>query len=186
MVLICLIASLLFHPQEALALSPADVSVDSQAVVMPVGRVLLVKRENFLGAILFSHNEVRPDGIHSKYKTFESVKGDFGKIGEGEIFRGEAKKGFFFNLRNFFFHDIGRIGEIKIKSFVLYVDAMNEFHSTVYFWEDGKAKPDVKIFLAPTPWKEIGEVNLSDARIRWFAYDKQRNRKVVAIDEIWD
>jgi len=41
--------------------------------------------------------------------------------------------------------------------------------------------------LAPTPWENITEVNVSDKRIKWYRYDK--NRKTIdipVIDKLWD
>jgi hypothetical protein len=40
--------------------------------------------------------------------------------------------------------------------------------------------------MAPTPWTEIGEVKLSDPRIRWFAYDDKESWKVIPIEKLWD
>jgi hypothetical protein len=40
--------------------------------------------------------------------------------------------------------------------------------------------------MAPTPWKEIEEVNLYDPRVRWFTYDEKRERKIIPIERIWD
>ena len=61
------------------------VGIASICVVMPVGRVLLIGRDNFVGAVKFLHNEERPDGTYSKYEYFEYEKGGFKKVGEGEV-----------------------------------------------------------------------------------------------------
>ncbi len=168
-------------------MTPNDVSIDGQAVVMPVGRVLLIERNDFRGAIKFVHNEIKEDGVYSKYELYErGEKGDFRKIKEGELFRKITKKNLWHNIRSLFFHDIGsKAGRLTLKSFVLMADAWDELHSTVYFW-DGDARPDVKVRFAPTPYKEIGEVKLSYPLIRWFSYDEKRERRVVPIDKIWD
>ncbi len=41
------------------------------------------------------------------------------------------------------------------------------------------------IQLAPTPWTSIGEVNLTDPRIRWYRYDENRKTINVSIDQLW-
>lgn len=170
---------------EVMAIMPDEVSIDGQAVVMPVGRILLVSRGNFAGAVKFLHNEQRKDGVNSKYIYFEYENGAFRKKREGVIFRKISKQSFWYNLRTFIFHDIPSSDKIKFRSFELTADAADDFHSTVCFW-DAAAKPDVHVRLAPTPWKEVEEVNLLDPRIRWFGHDKKRERMVVPIEKIWD
>jgi hypothetical protein len=106
------------------------VGINYDCVAMPVGRVLLIGRDNFLGAVKFLQNEERADGTYSKYDYFKE-------------------------------------------------------HSTVYFWSKPK-KVDLKVRMAPAPWREIEEVKLSDPRIKWFSYDERREWQVIPIDKIWD
>ena len=77
-----------------MAITPDEVSVDGQAVVMPIGRVLLISRDNFVGATKFLHNEKRKDGVYSKYEYFEYENGAFRKSKEGVIFRKIPKQSF--------------------------------------------------------------------------------------------
>lgn len=166
-----------------------EVGISSFSIAMPLGRMLLIGRDNFMGAVKFLNNQEKPDGsIDSKYECFEYEKGGFRKVKEGEVSLRKPSTGFWAKLKGFLsFHEnpLKMAGApLELRNFSLFAEAWKE-HSTVYFW-DAAAKPDVKVRLAPTPWKEIGEVNLSDPRIRWFAYDQERNRKVVPIDEIWD
>jgi hypothetical protein len=180
------VACLFVWQGSAKAMTPDEVSIDEHAVVMPLGRVLLINRIDFIGAIIFVRNEEKMDYVSSKYEIFEYEKGGgFRKIIAGEIFRNTPQESFWYNLRSLFLHDIGKAGRIKLRSFVLFADAGDESHSTVCFW-DGAAKPDVKVRLAPTPWRDIREVKLSDPRIIWFGHDKGRERKVIPIDKIWD
>jgi hypothetical protein len=171
---------------EAVAMDPEEVSVDGQAVVMPIGRVLLIGREGFVGAVKFLENEKKKDGLYSKYESFQFEKGSFTKIKEGVISL-KIPKGFWYNLRTFFFHDppYSFADKLTFTSFDLFANAADDFHSTVCFW-DGAANPDLKVRLAPTPWRDIGEVQLSDPRIRWVGLDKGRERRVTPIDKIWD
>lgn len=172
---------------KAMAIMLDEVSIDGQAVVMPIGRVLLISRDNFVGAVKFLHNEERKDGLYSKYENFEYENGAFRKIREGVVFRKIPKKSFWYNLRSFIFHDIPSsfADKITFKSFELYSNAADEFHSTVCFW-DGAARPDVKVRLAPTPWMDILEVDLKDQKLRWFMHDKNRKQMIVHIDKLWD
>ncbi len=169
-----------------MAVLPDEASVDGQAVVMPIGRVLLISRNDFIGAVKFLYNEKKKDGLYSTYEYFEYRNEAFGRIRGGVTSLKEAPRGFWHNIRRFIFHDIPSsfADKIKFNSFALYANATDEFHSTVCFW-DGEAYPDLKVRLAPTPWKQIEEANLFDPRLRWFGYDKERERRVIPIDKIW-
>jgi len=157
------------------------VGIYTDCLVMPVGRVLLISRDNFVGALKFLHNEERPDGRYSKYEYFEYEKGGFMKVREGEIsFKPSPGKGIFFH------ESPDKLGApLKLANFTLSAIAGGKEHSTVYFWSK-PSKVDQRVRVAPTPWKEIGEVNLSDPRIRWFGHDDGRERRVIPIDKIWD
>jgi hypothetical protein len=180
-----LVASPAFPKQK---LFQDGVGISASCVVMPVGWVLLVERDPFLGAVKFFHNEERTDGIHSKYECFElsKKKGGAKKIGEGEVvFKQTSNKG---SIKDLFFHEgMSSIfgPPLEIGKFSLCSYAVGSSHAAVYFWSKPH-KADQKVRMAPTPWKEIVEVNLSDPRIRWFAYDEERERRIIPIDKIWD
>jgi len=156
------------------------VGVSSDCLVMPVGRILLISRENYMGALKFLYNEEKPDGIYSKYEYFE-YQNEFRKVREGEFsFKPSKGKGIFFHESPY------KLGSrLKLRNFSLFAVAGSRDHSTVYFWSKPN-KVDQSVRMAPTPWKEIEEVNLSDPRVRWFTYDEKRERKIILIEKIWD
>jgi hypothetical protein len=161
------------------------VGISSFCVVMPVGRIMLIGRENFVGAVKFLHNEERPDGTYSKYEYFEYEKGAFRKVRGGEVMLknpSDAGKGGWF-----FHHGPSELlgPPIKIGNFSLCAAAAGLEHATVFFWSKPH-KVDQQVKMAPTPWKEIGEADILNPRIRWFAHDEKREWKVVPIDKIWD
>jgi hypothetical protein len=157
------------------------VGIVSDCIIMPLGRVLLISRENFVGAVKFVHTEERPDGTYTKYEYFEYEKGGFRKVREGELsFKPGSGKGIFFHGSPY---KLG--GPLKLRNFSLFTVGGGREHSNVYFWS-APNKPDLKVRMAPTPWKDISEVNLTNPRIRWFAYDDKESRKVIPIDKIWD
>jgi len=158
------------------------VRIDSDCIVMPLGRVLLISRDNFMGAVRFLHTEERSDGTYTKYEYFEYEKGGARKVREGELsFKPSSGKGIFFH------ESPNKLAgpPLKLRDFSLFAEAGGTDHSTVYF-SDARNKPDLKVRMAPTPWKDISEVNLTNPRIRWFAYDDKESRKVIPIDKIWD
>jgi hypothetical protein len=165
------------------------VGIASECVVMPVGRVLLIGRDSFVGAVKFIYNEERPDGRYSKYDYFEYEKGWFRKVREGEVSLKKPSTGFWAKLKGFLsFHEnpFKLAGPpLNLRNFNLFAIAGGSEHSTVYFWSAPNV-PDLKVRMAPTPWTEIGEVKLSDPRIRWFAYDDKESWKVIPIEKLWD
>lgn len=164
--------------------SKDEVGIAPNCVVMPVGRVLLISGENFVGALKFLRNDERSDGIYSKYECFEHEKARFKKVRESEVSFKKSSD----NRGGIFFH--GSPTELagpplKLRDFSLFAHARGKDHSIIYF-ADARYRPDLKVRMAPTPWKAISEVNLSDPRIRWFGYDEKRERKIIPIDKIWD
>jgi hypothetical protein len=164
--------------------SKDEVGLASNCVVMPVGRVLLISRENFVAAVKFLRNEERSDGIYSKYEYFDYEKGRFKKVRESEISLKKSSN----NKGGIFFH--GSLNEVagpplKLRDFSLFAHAGELDHAIIYF-ANAQYRPDLKVRMAPTPWKDISEVNLSDPRIRWFAYDDKETWKIIPIDKIWN
>ncbi len=159
------------------------VGIVSICIVMPVGRVLLISKNNFVGAVIFLQNEERADATYSKYEYFEYEKNGFKKVREGEVSlkKTSSGKGIFFH------HGPNELAgpPLKLRDFSLFAEAAGADHATVYF-SDERNKPDLKVRMAPTPWKDFMEVNLTDPRIRWFAYEKKESRKIIPIDKIWD
>ena len=184
MLIIFLLLGMLITPVMAQQkLFKDGVGIVSICIVMPVGRVLLINRENFMGAVKFFQNEERPDGTYSKYEYFEYETSGFKKAKEGEVLLRKPSSG-----KGMFFHHgpYEMAGPpLKLKNFSLFAHAAGTDHATVYF-SNARYKPDSKVRMAPTPWKDISEVNLSDPRIRWFSYGNQESRKLIQIDKIWD
>lgn len=159
-----------------------SIGIASTCIVMPVGRVLLISRDNFLGAIKFLHNEERPDGTYSKYEFFEYRKGEFSKERGGEVSLKRPSDG-----KGIYFHQSpdDLLGPpLKLGEFELSASAGSD-HATVYFWR-APNKPDLRVRMAPTIWKDISEVNISDSRIKWFVHDDKETWKVIPIEKVWE
>ncbi len=164
------------------------VGIASECVVMPVGRVLLISRDDFIGAVKFFPNEERPDGTYSKYECFEYERLQFRMLREGEVSFRKSSSGFWAKMKGFLsFHEnpFKMAGPpLKFNNFSLFAVAGGGEHSTVYFWSAPNV-PDLKVRMAPTPWREIEEIDLSDPRIKWFGYDDKESWNVIAIDKLW-
>ncbi len=169
-------------------LAAEAVFLGPDVITMPQGRILLVSRNGFLGAIRFIRNEERPDGWYSKYEYYVYENGGgFRKVKEGSI----SYKKMVWNWWNkILYHYLqfhpnpyegaDRLGFDKFELFA----TVGTTHSSLYFWSKAKVV-DEKVRLAPTPWKEISEVDLNDKRIQWFKYDETRKRQIIQIDRLW-
>ena len=169
---------------------PGGVGIYSHCIVMPVGRILMIGRDGFVAALRFVENQKRKEGLSGNYEYFEYAKerGSFLELKKGVISLREPSRGFWAKLKGFLsFHDnpFRYADKIEFKTFELFAHPASGDHSTVYFWNRPN-EPDLKVRLAPTVWKGIEEVRLSDPRIRWFGYDEKRTWKVIPIDKLWE
>jgi hypothetical protein len=173
-------------PALAEEFSRQDVAIGASGISMPAGRVILIKREAFRGAMIFGETEERPEGFFAKYKSYRFGRQGIQNFDEGEvIFKRVSSGGFLFHK------GIGNsLGPpLKFDNFSLCVSPAGsephlQGHAIVYFWY----KPtlvDQKIYLAPTPWKKVEEADPDDSRVKWYAYDEKREPIIIPIDKIW-
>jgi hypothetical protein len=60
-------------------------------------------------------------------------------------------------------------------------------NGSVYFHSfTQKGGEDYGIEIAPTIWKKINDIDISDKRIKWYKFDKDRKEKNVMINELWN
>jgi len=167
------------YMQEEVSIRP------SKCIVMPIGRILLVQRSDFLGAVKFLENEKNEKGEFSRYVYFEHEKGGWQKVKEDNI--AMRKPGGFYRILGYLGLHLpvhARIKPLKLKGFELFSHPWEEYHATVYFW-NYLDSPDPEVRLAPTPWRNIQEVNLSDPRILWYRYENIDQTIRTTIDRIW-
>jgi hypothetical protein len=165
-----------------------EVGIDEHLIVMPAGRILLISRENFSCAIIFSESEIGKEGMRSKYEWFSYENGRFGKARTGYIWLRKQSDGIWEKIKGFLsLHDNPfRYGdEIEFTGFKLVAHPSGPGHSTVYFWNEPN-EVDLKVRMAPTAWKSTQEGSPSGPAIRWFGYDKRRKWSRVEIEKVWD
>jgi hypothetical protein len=151
------------------------ITLAKENLVMPLGRVLLVNRGEWIEAVIFTVNEDKPDGIHSKYEYFEYELSGFRKIREGDVIYRKIEESwwnyFKYNLLGIHPNPYNFADHLAFKGFQLFISPGYR-HTSVHFWNKAHVV-DYQVRLAPTPWKSIEKVNLSDPRIRWFGYDEK-------------
>jgi hypothetical protein len=162
-----------------------EIQIGPNGIGMPMGRILLIKKEDSYWAVKFSSHEKRKDGSYSRYELYEISKARFKKLQDGEIYLKESKS--WHIILNLFHRDYTRYADkLKFGSIELFAHASDvSEHAWVYFGiNPGSAYTDLR--LAPTPWTEISAVALDEKRIKWYQYDTNRIRENVPIDKLWD
>jgi hypothetical protein len=168
-----------------------EVQIAEVGIIMPLGRMLLVKKGSEYCAIKFtkawSENTSEVGSIFvasgsDEYAIYESYyqgdkTGDFSKnnvkFKEDKLSfpkpRGIGRLAFSFGNR-----------EINCGSIKLFWSG----GGSVHFYGEGQDQGDYGIELAPTNWSSISEVDVSDSRLRWYRFDDKRKRKNIKLNEL--
>lgn len=173
---------------------PNEVHIGNTIIVMPVGKILLVRKGSEYCAIIFTKvwsentSEVGSFFVASgsdEYAMYESYyqgdkTGDFSK----ENIQIKKEKLSYMKPRG-----IGRLaftfGNQEIKCGSIRLSAIG---NSVSFYRKGQGQKegDYGIGLAPTKWSNISEVNVFDPRLKWYSYDEKRQRVNIPIERLWD
>jgi hypothetical protein len=175
-------AQIVTSDQENRPFSFEEVGIAPNAVSVPEGFILLVRRSSEYCAIKFTKfwtGKTKED----EYATYESyyqddAAGDFTKenvkFREGELSRPRLR-------------GIGRLSfsfgntDIQCGSIKLFWSG----RSWVYFFSSNQNQGDYGIELAPTKWTHISQVNVFDQRLQWYKYDPERQRIKIPIGRLW-
>lgn len=200
--LICLIAYIQTEEREVLAFyfyfgdagapGPNEVHIGNTAIVMPLEKILLVRKGAEYCAIKFTKfwtentSEVSTLFVAAgsdEYAMYElyyqgDKTGDFSK--KNVLF----KKGKLSHTKP---RGIGRLafsfGNDEIKCGSIKLQWSGE--GSVHFYRVGQRMGDYGIELAPTKWTDISQVNVFDPRLKWYRYDENRKRVNIPIDKLW-
>ena len=163
---------------------PNVVKIRPNAISVPMGRIILIRKGPEYGAVKFTHFWFGKT-VHDWYGKYESYyqgdgTGDFSKKnvlsrkGEVSTFPDIGGCGLHWSLDNPNF----RYGPFKL--------AWSP-KSTVYFFYFGQGgEGDYGIELAPTKWTDISQVNVFDPRLKWYRYDEKRKDTYIPIDQLWE
>jgi len=162
---------------------PNDVVIAPNAVRIPLGRILLVRKDSEYCAVKltkFWTGKTEQD----RYAEYESYyqgdnTGDFSNknmiFRKGKLSfpkpRGIGRFAFSFGNRDV------RCGPIKLAWYG---------ENWVYFFSTNQKQGDYGIELAPTTWTDISRVNVFDPRVKWYRYDSKREDITIPIDKLWE
>jgi hypothetical protein len=166
------------------ALAPDEMEIAVQAVVQPLNRFLFIRRGESLYAVIFVSFLKDNKGKFILYRAYQNSPSGWQQSKEDTIGTRELKWWETW-LGRLGIHTppLSRIKPLELKGFTLMALASpDEKHAVVHFG-GYDAELDETIEIAPTPWREIKEVNLTDARLKWYrAYGPELTAK---IDELW-
>jgi hypothetical protein len=167
-----------------------DVILAPNAVGIPLGRILLIRKGNEYGAVKFTQCWTGKTKYeqHAEYESYYlgNQTGNINSIKAKYI-----KEEVFYTRPSFaiFGHPV-RIGakrDIRCGPIELWWSGLS-CHMYVYFNRHDKKQGDFYgIELAPTPWIDFSQVNISDSHIQWYRYDENRGRgKSIPIGKLWE
>ncbi len=161
-----------------------EVHIDANGVMMPLGRILLVRKDSDYCAIKFIKfwtGKTEDD----RYATYEAYyqgdkTADFNNknvtFKREELYAPKPSFSFFGHPFAFGAKKEVRCGPIKLW--------WTGFGS-VYFFKRYQREGEYGIEFAPTKWTDISQVNVFDHRLKWYRYDENRKRVNIPVDQLW-
>ena len=202
-ILFCLIAYAQIEDKAAFALAAYfgdvgpprenEVHIGKTVVFMPLGRIMLVRKNQDYCAIKFT--KWWSENPSSKPSMFVATGTDEYAVYESYCLKNKTG-GFFENniqvrkekLSLTKPRGIGRLafsfGNSKVECGNIRLGWYGG--GLVNYSEEVQNKRNYDTELAPTPWSDVKEVNVLDQRIKWFRYDESRKRVNIPIDNIWE
>lgn len=159
-----------------------DVGVGPNALRIPLGRIILVRKDSEYCAIKFTQfwtGKTEED----RFASYESYyQGD--KSGDLSNKNVQVRKE---QLSSSKPRGIGRLAFSSGNRDVLCGQIRLEWTDKgwVYFYGSDQKEGDYGIELAATQWTDISQVNVFDPRLQWYRYDPKRKRINIPIDKLW-
>ena len=161
-----------------------EVHIAPNGIAMPLGRILLVRKNSDYCAIKFS-KFWSGKTLDDRYATYEAYYQDdkTGAFSNKNVkFSKEElhwpKTSFWLLGHPWAF---GVKDEIQCGPIRLWWTGLG----SAYFFKHGLRQGDYGIELTPTPWTDISQVNVFESRIKWYRYDETRKRVNIPIDQLW-
>lgn len=158
------------------------VIVTPVAIRIPLGKILLVRRDKSYCAVKFTKfwtGKTKQDCFADYISYYQGDgTGDFSKktmeVKTGNLSspkpRGVGRFAFSFGNKEV------QCGPIRLFWFG---------DGWLNFYGEGKHEGDYGIELAPTKWTDISKVNVFDQRLTWYKYDSQRSDIEIPGDQLW-
>ncbi len=157
---------------------PNDVHIAGNGIGMPIGRILLVRRGEETGAIRFLRkwSVISNRFTRAEYESY-CLNNQPRKITDNTVIHKRDVASWNFIAKFLFWGN----AEVRCGSIRMFWTG----GTMVYFYRGDQYVGDYGVEFAPTPWTDISQVNLRDARIKWYRYDVKRDRVNIPIDNLW-
>jgi len=160
-----------------------DVYITDNAVAIPVGKIMLVRKGSKYCAVKFTNAwfEKKDKDFHYYVDAESYYQGD----GSGDFSRLNVKfkKSNLFHIRP----SIVEIGSFQIDCVKMILKGYAAMEANwIEFTPYLKSPGDYGIELAPTKWTDISQANVFDPRLKWYRYDRMREDSIIPIDQLWD
>ncbi len=172
------------------AMKPHDIEeivIGSNALKMPLGRVLLIRKDSQYCPVKFTEawtGKTKFD-FWSNYESYYQGDGTGDFSNENVQFtKGQLITRRLVGLGKMFSFPVGRQNyEIKCGPIKLFWDT-----GWVYFYDVGRPNAADSIIneMAPTKWRDNSQVNVFDPRLKWYRYDEYRKHIYIPTDQLWE
>jgi hypothetical protein len=175
--------------EEPILPNAKDVYLAPNAIGIPLGRILMVRKDNEYCAVKFTQC-LTGKTDHDQHAEYESYyQGDkTGSFYNRNVKYVKEEVYYTKQSLSIFGHPI-RIGakkDICCGPIELWWSGLKCVTAVYFNRHDQKQGDFYGIELAPTLWTDIKEVNLNDPRIKWYRYDENRKRVNIPIDQLWE
>jgi hypothetical protein len=162
-----------------------NVIVSPNAIIMPFGKILLIRKDSDYGAVKFIKfwTGKAEDDVYATYESYyqDDKTEDFTnknvKFTKEELHSPKPSFSLFGHPFAFSIKE-----EIRCGPFRLWWSG----RGTVYFFSRGQREGNYGLELAPTKWTDISQVNVSDPRLNWYRYDEKRRDIKIPVDQLWE
>lgn len=177
------------NADEEKRLKAEDVKISANAIGMPPGRILLIRKDNEYCAVKFLRNLTGKTDYeqHAEYESY--YQGDkTGNLNSKKVNYRKEEVYYKKSIFSIFGHpvSIGEKLDIRCGPIELWWSAGLQFIFVYFNRHDEKQGDYYGIELAPTPWTDISQVNVFDKRIKWYRYDDNRKDEYIPIDKLWE
>ncbi len=162
----------------------AFVRIGPNAVAMPLGRILLIRKASEYCAVKFNELWTRSELAGSaRYEShYQGDKtGDFSNKNV-QFKRGELRSPRILGFGGGHRYSIWGKEEVQCGPIKFFWT----FKTWVYFFSGGQVPGDYGIEFAPTKWTDISHVNVFDPRLKWYRYDTKRKDVDIPVDQFWE
>jgi hypothetical protein len=153
------------------------VMIGTVTISIPVGRFALMRNGNYACAIRFTNFSRSGESVfYAEYDWY------FQNDGSGDFSKANVKNGH------------GSLKDYDNRFLMLFASKLVVCGSFRLFWgypvqlgftPSNTRKPDLGNEMAPSKWTDISEVNIHDARLKWYRRVERDRRIDIPIEKLW-